>query len=187
MSKGFLERTGHDLQSVSGMVNMLGLYVDVRRKTLQRIFVKWRIKSYGFILQRPLIEKNIRSMFVLNYFVFRQKISQQAILLTGVTPGGCFKSSRIFELSGSLIDRRGVASVAPYGFFPLFVDGFLTNLPHINLAIVWSLGAFACSRLKFNFWKKFRSRTLSRGEITLLSSGWTLIGSEFSSSNFNRS
>ena len=32
-----------------------------------------------------------------------------------------------------------------------------------------------------------RTRTLSRGEVPLLSSGWTLIGSKLSSPNFNSS
>ena len=44
------------------------------------------------------------------------------------------------------------------------------------------LGGFACSRQ--NFWKNF-GRTHGRSEKTLLSPGWTLIGSELSSPNFN--
>ena len=42
-----------------------------------------------------------------------------------------------------------------------------------------------CFNRDRNCLKKFRSRTLGRGEEPLLSSGWTLIGSELSSPNFN--
>ena len=45
-----------------------------------------------------------------------------------------------------------------------------------------TIGAFVCSRPKL--FEKFRSRTHGRGEEVRLSSGWTLIGSELSSTNF---
>jgi len=50
------------------------------------------------------------------------------------------------------------------------------------------LGAFACPWPKLS-WKisVANMRTLGRSEETLLSSGWTLIGSELSSPNFNTS
>ena len=47
-----------------------------------------------------------------------------------------------------------------------------------------SLGRLACSPKSL---EKFRSWTRGRGEETLWSSGWTLIGSELSSPNFNSS
>ena len=49
----------------------------------------------------------------------------------------------------------------------------------------YTIGAFARSRPKFL--EKFRSRTLGHGEETLLSLGWTSIGSELSSPNINSS
>jgi len=48
-----------------------------------------------------------------------------------------------------------------------------------------TIGGFACSRLKFL--ERFWPRTHGRGEEPLLSSGWTLIGSELSSPNFDLS
>jgi len=63
--------------------------------------------------------------------------------------------------------------------------GFQSAVFHLCQWALVPLGAFACSRPKF--WKRFRSRTLGRGEVPLLSSGWTLIGSELSSLNFNSS
>ena len=43
----------------------------------------------------PRLKQDIRSMFFLNYFGFRQVISQLAILV--VTTGGCFETPPISE------------------------------------------------------------------------------------------
>ena len=59
---------------------------------------------------------------------------------------------------------------------------FVLSIPVIKSLI---LGGFACSWPKFL--EEFRSRKHGRGKETLWSSGWTLIGSELSSSNFNSS
>ena len=55
----------------------------------------------------------------------------------------------------------------------------------INLVGYLWIGAFAWSRPKFLKDSVASTRTHGRGEETQLSSGWTLIGSELSSPNFN--
>jgi len=50
-----------------------------------------------------------------------------------------------------------------------------------------TVGAFACSRPKFGKISVASTGTLGRGKEALLSSGWSLIGSELSSPNFNSS
>jgi len=65
---------------------LLGLYVDVHDKSPSRNICKMMANENCVALYcvDPRLEQYICSMFVSNYFVFRQKISQQAILITVV-------------------------------------------------------------------------------------------------------
>jgi len=61
----------------------------------------------------PRLEEDIGPMFILNYFVFGQEISQRATLIIAVTSGGLFetcqitvRSIQVYELCRSSIKNR---------------------------------------------------------------------------------
>jgi len=89
---------------------LLGLYSDVPRKISSNIREETINKNLvAPYCVHPRLKQDADSMFVSNYLVFSQAISQRAILITVLTSGGCFDTSQISKGSqkscGSILCR----------------------------------------------------------------------------------